>query len=243
MIIYKTIFPNGKIYIGQDKNNNENYFGSGVKCKCAIKSFGKSKLKKEILRYCNSQKELDKWEQVFILKFDSTNPNIGYNILPGTSNKFGCGSPMLIKEVAEKSSKSQKLRFEKNPKLRKIISIKQKRKMKDFSLREKISKSLKGRFEGDKNPNFENFWNDEQKQKLRQKMIGRYDGDKNPNFGNKWSDEKRNEFSKSLIGKYSKEKNPMFGKKRITNGKVNLNINKNEPLPEGFWFGLTRGLK
>lgn len=102
MIIYKTIFPNGKIYIGQDRYNNCKYFGSGVKCLDAIKKFGINNLKKEVLRLCKNQKELDKWEMIYIKKFDSTNPKIGYNILPGTANEFGSGSPMLIKEVRDK---------------------------------------------------------------------------------------------------------------------------------------------
>lgn len=32
--------------------------------------------------------------------------------------------------------------------------------------------------------------------------------------------------------------NPMYGKVRITNGIVNKVINKNESLPEGWWYGM-----
>lgn len=102
MVIYKTTFPNGKIYIGQDRYNNAKYFGSGVKCSDAIKKFGKENCKKEILRECETQKQLDFFEAYYIKKFNSTNKEIGYNILPGTANKFGSGSPMLIEEVRNK---------------------------------------------------------------------------------------------------------------------------------------------
>ena len=42
MIIYKTTNTiNGKIYIGQDKNNNPSYYGSGKILQKAIKKYGK----------------------------------------------------------------------------------------------------------------------------------------------------------------------------------------------------------
>lgn len=106
--IYKTTcLINNKIYIGQHIRNVDSYIGSGSYIKKAIIKYGKENFKREILKFCNNQKELDKWEQIYILKFDSTNPNIGYNILPGTANKFGSGSPSKIKSVAERISKSQ----------------------------------------------------------------------------------------------------------------------------------------
>ena len=41
MIIYKTTnLVNGKIYIGQDSNNNPNYLGSGKLLKYAISKYG-----------------------------------------------------------------------------------------------------------------------------------------------------------------------------------------------------------
>lgn len=43
---------NGKKYIGSDSNNNKYYFGSGVNIKRAIKKYGKSNFKKDILCSC-----------------------------------------------------------------------------------------------------------------------------------------------------------------------------------------------
>ena len=81
MRIYKTInLINGKIYVGQDYNNRDNYLGSGKIILKAIKKYKKENFKKEILEECNSQEELDEKEKYWILKLDSTNPNIGYNI-------------------------------------------------------------------------------------------------------------------------------------------------------------------
>lgn len=180
-IIYKTTcLVNGKIYIGQSKHNNENYFGSGMKILLALREYGKGNFIKEILK-CNvkTQKKLNILEKIFIKKFDSTNSKIGYKILPGSSRGFG------------------------------------------------------------------NKWNEEQKRLMREKMVGRYDGKNNPNHGNKWSKKQKEAAQKRLkiSGANVGKNNPMFGKKRITNGKMNTVINSNEELPEGFRFGMTRGLK
>jgi hypothetical protein len=46
MIVYKTInLIDGKIYIGQDLNNNPDYLGSGIYLKRAIKKHGRNNFK------------------------------------------------------------------------------------------------------------------------------------------------------------------------------------------------------
>ena len=102
MYIYKTIFPNGKIYIGQTKHDNPKYFGSGVIISNYISSYGKDNLKKEILRFCKTQTQLDFWETYYIKKFKSSNNEIGYNILEGSSTGFGYGNPMKLQLVRDK---------------------------------------------------------------------------------------------------------------------------------------------
>ena len=242
MHIYKTTFPNGKIYIGQSTYNDEQYFGSGVICSRALKKFGKENCKKEILRECKTQKQLDFFEAYYIKKFNSTDLSIGYNILPGTSNEFGQGSPMKIERVRKKCQKKLKkfYKTKKGKRQCKKISLIQIEKFKNPEKRKQISDKLKGRFLGENNANFGNYWNEEQKNNLRQKMLGRYDGEKNPNFGNKWSDEKREKMSSRQKERFAKgAKNPMTDMKRITNGKENTVIHKDEPLPEGWRYGLT----
>lgn len=105
--IYKTTnFINGKIYIGQHISNNKYYLGSGVMLSRAIEKYGRQNFKKEILKHCFSQEQLDVWEKYFIRKFCSTNPKIGYNILPGTSNGFGHVNPATLDSVKKKMSKN-----------------------------------------------------------------------------------------------------------------------------------------
>lgn len=85
MIIYKTTnLVNGKIYIGQDKNNNPNYYGSGKLLKLAMKKYGKENFKKEILEECNSEDHLNKREIFWITNCNSVDRKIGYNISDGS---------------------------------------------------------------------------------------------------------------------------------------------------------------
>lgn len=84
MIIYKTTnLINGKIYIGQDKNNNPHYFGSGKKIKRAIKKYGKQNFKKEILEECKNETHMNEREVYWIKLYNSQERNIGYNISEG----------------------------------------------------------------------------------------------------------------------------------------------------------------
>jgi hypothetical protein len=87
-VVYKTTLPDGKIYIGQTTNLHwKSYYGSGIEMVKFLKANGTHGLVRENLRYCHSQKELDKWEMIYIKKFDSTNKNIGLNIQLGGSGR------------------------------------------------------------------------------------------------------------------------------------------------------------
>lgn len=84
MIIYKTTnLINGKIYIGRDTKNNSKYLGSGKILKNAILKYGKNNFKKEILEFGTSNFDLNEKEIKWIEFYNSTNPEIGYNITKG----------------------------------------------------------------------------------------------------------------------------------------------------------------
>lgn len=76
----------GKIYIGQRtcaKNpENDNYLGSGVKLLKSKNKHGINNFKKEIVEICN-ENDLNEREKFWIKKFDSINPEIGYNLVEG----------------------------------------------------------------------------------------------------------------------------------------------------------------
>lgn len=71
--VYYTVYQttnirNGKIYIGKHitLNPNDEYLGSGVKLLQAIHDCGKENFKKEILALCNSEKEMNEVESLYI---------------------------------------------------------------------------------------------------------------------------------------------------------------------------------
>ena len=84
MVIYKTTnLINEKIYIGQDFYNNPSYLGSGILLKRALKKYGYSNFKKEIIDVASTIDELNEKEKYWIAFYKSQNLDIGYNIAPG----------------------------------------------------------------------------------------------------------------------------------------------------------------
>ena len=85
-VIYKITYPNGKIYIGKDLTDSINYFGS-AESKYIAKDFTVEErndftIRKEILMESTDENEINKNESIFILKYQSNNPAIGYNQWP-----------------------------------------------------------------------------------------------------------------------------------------------------------------
>jgi hypothetical protein len=84
-VIYKITYPNGKIYIGQDRTDDVNYFGSADSFTVA-QDFSAEELmdftiRKEILerRENISIRQLNLLERLHIIKCGSAYPDIGYN--------------------------------------------------------------------------------------------------------------------------------------------------------------------
>jgi hypothetical protein len=87
-IIYKIIYPNGKIYVGQDRTDSINYFGS-ASSELIAKDFTREQIRdftirKEILWESESasHSEVTQKELEFIQKLRSNDPAIGYNQWP-----------------------------------------------------------------------------------------------------------------------------------------------------------------
>lgn len=95
--IYKTTcLINSIIYVGQKKSPKflgQKYLGSGKILKSAIKKYGRDNFKVELLEECDSFEDLNAKEIYWISKLDSTNPDVGYNILQGGQGfkGFDCG--------------------------------------------------------------------------------------------------------------------------------------------------------
>ena len=92
--VYKTTcLITGLIYIGQHRASKfepRKYIGSGSKLKAEIKKYGKENFICEFICEASTLEELSKLEKQWIIKLDSTNPAIGYNILKyATNNSTG----------------------------------------------------------------------------------------------------------------------------------------------------------
>jgi hypothetical protein len=88
MVIYKITYPNGKIYVGQDRTDSINYFGSARSALIA-KDFTREQrqdfaIRKEILweSETTTPAEVMAKELEFILALKSNDLAIGYNRWP-----------------------------------------------------------------------------------------------------------------------------------------------------------------
>jgi hypothetical protein len=88
MVIYKITYPNGKIYVGQDRTDSINYFGSASN-ELIAKDFTREQqrdflIRKEILweSETTTPAEVTAKEIEFILVLRSNDPAIGYNRWP-----------------------------------------------------------------------------------------------------------------------------------------------------------------
>jgi hypothetical protein len=87
-VVYKITYPNGKIYVGQDRTDSINYFGS-ANSRVIEKDFTREQrkdftIRKEILWESEtaSDQEVDLKEIEYILLLQSNNSTIGYNQRP-----------------------------------------------------------------------------------------------------------------------------------------------------------------
>jgi len=87
-VVYKITYPNGKIYVGQDRTDSANYFGS-ADSKLIAQDFTREQLRdfsirKEILWESSTatREELNRKEIELILALKSNDPVVGYNRWP-----------------------------------------------------------------------------------------------------------------------------------------------------------------
>ena len=87
-VVYRITYPNGKIYIGQDRTNSINYFGSASD-ELIARDFASEQrqsftVTRDILWESEtaSRAEVTQMEIEFIRRFGSNDPNVGYNQTP-----------------------------------------------------------------------------------------------------------------------------------------------------------------
>ena len=129
--IYKTTnLINNKIYIGQHKSTefDANYMGSGIAIKAAFKKYGKENFKVEVIdASSNNADELNNLEIYYIQKYNSRDPNVGYNLHCGGNVQSGENNPMYgryFKKTPEAIEKTRRAKLGKplTPEQRRKIS-------------------------------------------------------------------------------------------------------------------------
>lgn len=127
--IYKTTdLETNKIYIGQHKSDkfDTKYYGSGIVIRNLIKKYGLNRFKCELIEECISENHLNEREIYWINKFNSLDPEVGYNIASGgafgnsgyhkgMSGKFQSD---YQKQRAREANSGSNNPFNRNPELR-----------------------------------------------------------------------------------------------------------------------------
>jgi hypothetical protein len=87
-VVYRITYPNGKIYVGQDRTNDINYFGSASSALIA-RDFTEEQRKtftvtRDILWSSEAadRAEVTRVEIEFIRKLRANDPAVGYNVSP-----------------------------------------------------------------------------------------------------------------------------------------------------------------
>lgn len=147
MVIYKTTnLVNGKIYVGQDANNNPHYLGSGVILERAVAKYGKPLFKKDILQHCSSSVHLNEQEKWWIKELKATDRSIGYNISTGGDggDVYHQLSPERQKEMIRKLQEKLKP-IHASAEYRALKSRQTREMWKSSTHRERVVKALTGR--------------------------------------------------------------------------------------------------
>lgn len=182
MVIYKTTnLINGKIYIGQDTKNNQNYLGSGKILKYSINKYGKDNFIKEILEYCKNIDELNEREKYWITELNSTNREIGYNVTFGGQSGWMLGL---------KHTEDTKLNYSIK---RKGVLIGEKNGMYGKKHTDESKKKMSNPKFGSDNGMYGKKHSEETKNKMSNKLIG----EANPFYGKKHSEETKQKMSET----------------------------------------------
>lgn len=180
-IYLTTCLVNNKIYIGKHElNGQKNYIGSGTLFKRAVKKYGKENFKRKILRLCYSLHELRIWEHVYIVKYKSTDRNIGYNIAKGdvnTSEYNPANTPEVREKIKAKIKERGGLRGANNPMYRKKWNE---------SSRVQLSKSLKRSYEINGHSRIGKTHTIESRKIMSEKKKQKYLGKGNPMYGSRF---------------------------------------------------------
>jgi hypothetical protein len=182
-LIYKiTNKLDNKIYVGKHKteDKNDEYFGSGLLLKRAVKKHGKEYFVKEILIECKSedemnQKEMDIVDEIFISRDDTYNIKLG-----------GCGGFDYINTNELNRTELAVSNHKKNNRpdiARKKLS----ELMEDGEFRKELNMKRTNILKLYHSTGFEGRTHTEEtKKKMSDAKTGKVNGSKNPSYGKHW---------------------------------------------------------
>ena len=197
-VVYRHIFPNRKSYIGitcqnvkaRWKNGGIGYlsknpdgtFHQPVMANAVLK-YGWDNIAHEILFENLTNERANRLEQICIILFRTTDDRFGYNTTSGGDGSVG---RVQSEETKRKIGEKAKIRManpENNPRYGAIVSNETK---------EKISKALKGKYQGENAARYGKKHTNESKALMKEKHTGK-----------KASEETRKKMSESQKGKHS----------------------------------------
>ncbi len=103
--IYQHVFPNGKRYIGLTRTSVEERWGfRGYNYKTqfvgrAITKYGWENIQHEIICECDDKSDAEELERIFIGYYETTDPQYGYNVLPGGDVGVNDATPEMRKKL------------------------------------------------------------------------------------------------------------------------------------------------
>lgn len=154
--VYKiTNLVNGKIYVGKHSTNSleDGYMGSGVVLKQAYQKYGLENFNKEVIDYYTNEVELNQGEIYWIGQFNSTDPNVGYNLTYGGDGGAAHKGHIHSIEAKRKMSETKKGKHHSEETRRKMSEV-QKGKHLSEEHRRKMSEACKGKI---------GFWKDKKR--------------------------------------------------------------------------------
>jgi hypothetical protein len=176
---------NGKVYVGQTKNpvaRKAGHFYGAKKCHDrplyrSIRKHGAENFSFEVIEECDDT-VINEREQFWVAHFDSFNPEKGYNLTSGGNQHY-----LVSEETKQRlrrnhvGMKNKRHSLETIRKMRiahlgrkhsEATKVKLRQRKISFEIREKISKTLKGKFCGENSPNFGTKRSIESKLKMSQ---------------------------------------------------------------------------
>lgn len=191
-VVYKHTTPSGKVYIGITTRKPEKRWGNGSGYKenehfyRAILKYGWQNIKHEIVKDGLNKRQACNLEIELIAKYDSTNPDKGYN--HSTGGEYGALGVHPSAETRRKLSEANK-GIQRSAETRRKLSEANKGKHPSAETRRKMSEAGKGRIPWNKGKHFS--------LEARKKMSESHKGANNQNYGKHRSAETRRKISES----------------------------------------------